>query len=295
MADYIKQLHTKDGPKQIDYTALANLPQIDSTLQQGSSNAVQSKAVYEAITAISDEVNTVKEDVSEQLTKLDGISEGANKVEASLVNGNILIDGEEINVYKQNILKQQLNSDGFVTGYAMSNAITTNGINLTYKTDYGATMPSGAGDGRLFFILDDTADRIIRFGLDNGWYYQKFESGIVKCWRSVERTIETNEWQDGKGGSIGFTILGQTVGISSAALTYDIQYEYPSSSIFTFIERPTEIVSISNDTSWSPLTFMGRNHSSVTLSTTKLYNIITKKPEQALTVTMEFLVIGRWK
>lgn len=213
MADYIQKINTADGPKQIDYNALANLPQ-------------------------------------ESLPIIGGNLEGP---------------------------------------------LGTKGINLTYKTDYGGNMPADATDGRLFFVLDDTADRIIKFGLDNGWYYQKFESGIVKCWRSVQRTIETNEWQDGKGGSVGFSIMGQTIGISSAALAYDIQYEYPSSKCFTFIERPTEIVSISNDTSWAPLTFMGRNHSSVTLSTTKLYNIITKMPENALTVTMEFYVVGRWK
>jgi hypothetical protein len=183
-----------------------------------------------------------------------------------------------------------------ISGGTMGGILKTNGINLTYKTDYGGTMPSDAADGRLFFMLDDTADRIIKFGLDNGWYYQKFESGVVKCWRSETRTIATSEWQDGKGGSIGFTVLGQTIGISSAALANDIQFNYPSSNIFTFIERPTEIASISNDTSWAPLTFMGRNHAtSVTLSTTKLYNIITKMPEDSLTVTMEFFVVGRWK
>lgn len=213
MADYIQRIDTADGPKQIDYTALANLP-------------------------------------SESLP---------------------------------------------ISGGSMEGVLGTKGINLTYKTDYGATMPTDADDGRLFFILDDTADRIIRFGLDNGWYYQKFESGIVKCWRSDTVEIPVEAWQDGKGGSIGFTVMGQTIGISSAALTTDIQIEYPSSAIFSFIERPTEIVSISNDTNWAPLTFMGRNHSSVTLSTTKLYNIITKKPTDTLTVTMEFFVVGRWK
>ena len=46
MADYIKQVMTKDGPKQIDYTALANLPTIDAQVTENSSHAVQSGAVY---------------------------------------------------------------------------------------------------------------------------------------------------------------------------------------------------------------------------------------------------------
>lgn len=178
-----------------------------------------------------------------------------------------------------------------ISGGTMTGILGTKGINLTYKTDYGGTMPDDADNGRLFFVLDDTADRILRFGLDNGWYYQKFESGIVKCWRSENRTITSGEWNEGKGGGINAGLIS----VKASALTTDIQFEFPSSNIFTFIERPTEIASISNNTSWRFLTLMGRNHSSVTLSTTKLYNIITYNPEDSLNVTMEFFVVGRWK
>ena len=46
MATYVKQIMTEDGPKQIDYQALANLPTIDTTVKSGSTNAVQGGAVY---------------------------------------------------------------------------------------------------------------------------------------------------------------------------------------------------------------------------------------------------------
>lgn len=49
MADYVKQVMTKDGPKPIDYQSLANLPTIDATVIAGSTNAIQGGAVYNAL------------------------------------------------------------------------------------------------------------------------------------------------------------------------------------------------------------------------------------------------------
>lgn len=49
MANYIKQIMTNEGAKQIDYTALANLPTIDAVVTDNSTNAVQSGAVYDAL------------------------------------------------------------------------------------------------------------------------------------------------------------------------------------------------------------------------------------------------------
>ena len=50
MSDTIKGVMTKDGVKPIDYRALANLPTIDSTPTNKSTNAIQSGAVYTALT-----------------------------------------------------------------------------------------------------------------------------------------------------------------------------------------------------------------------------------------------------
>ena len=49
MADYVKQVMTINGPVPIDYESLANLPTIDSTVIDGSTNAVQGGAVYNAL------------------------------------------------------------------------------------------------------------------------------------------------------------------------------------------------------------------------------------------------------
>lgn len=71
MADYIKRVMTSDGPKQMDYTALANLPTIDSTVRAGSTNAVQGGAVY---TELAKKLNAVngKAASSHDSDKLDG-------------------------------------------------------------------------------------------------------------------------------------------------------------------------------------------------------------------------------
>lgn len=57
MADYVKQIMTIDGPKPVDYQSLANLPTIDSTIIDGSTNAVQSGAVYDAISNINTQLS----------------------------------------------------------------------------------------------------------------------------------------------------------------------------------------------------------------------------------------------
>ena len=49
MSDTIKGVMTNDGMRKIDYTALANLPTIDSVPTNKSTNAVESGAVYTAL------------------------------------------------------------------------------------------------------------------------------------------------------------------------------------------------------------------------------------------------------
>lgn len=63
------------------------------------------KAIKDAITALNLDTTYVKvADLAAERTKLAGISEGANKVEASTTNGNIKIDGTETVVYNDTAL-----------------------------------------------------------------------------------------------------------------------------------------------------------------------------------------------
>lgn len=53
----VKKVMTKDGVASIDYLSLANLPTIDDTVLSGSTNAVQSHAVYNALEGKLDSMN----------------------------------------------------------------------------------------------------------------------------------------------------------------------------------------------------------------------------------------------
>lgn len=57
MATYVKKVMTESGPVQIDYKSLANLPTIDATIIDGSKNAVQGNAVYDAISNINTQLS----------------------------------------------------------------------------------------------------------------------------------------------------------------------------------------------------------------------------------------------
>ena len=49
MSEYIKRILTNEGEKQIDYNALANLPNLDDELNDESENPVQNKVVAKAL------------------------------------------------------------------------------------------------------------------------------------------------------------------------------------------------------------------------------------------------------
>lgn len=58
MSDYIKKIRTKAGDKQIDYTALANLPTSDVTLTEDGGFA-DAAAVGETIRRLFDEIKSL--------------------------------------------------------------------------------------------------------------------------------------------------------------------------------------------------------------------------------------------
>ena len=73
MAQYVTKIRTESGDKQIDYNALANLPQSDATLTQTGSFA-DAKATGDAIKAaksdLTTQMNTTKNEVTNQITNI---------------------------------------------------------------------------------------------------------------------------------------------------------------------------------------------------------------------------------
>lgn len=74
MADKIvKGIQTTDGVARIDYTALANLPEIDSELSATSTNAIQNKVVHTEFTGVKKDIADLKDNFNEAGHALDSV------------------------------------------------------------------------------------------------------------------------------------------------------------------------------------------------------------------------------
>ena len=121
MADYIKQVMTKDGPRQIDYTALANLPTIDAQVINGSTNAVQGRAVYNELKTLSETKLDAVNGKAADSEKLGGYTPGyyatasdVQKIADELglkLDGNIEDTSENLNNITK-LLNERFNEQG---------------------------------------------------------------------------------------------------------------------------------------------------------------------------------------
>ena len=69
MADYIKKMRTENGDLQIDYEALANLPQSDTTLTKSGSFA-DAKETGSRISSLTADIQTMNNSVTENIGQL---------------------------------------------------------------------------------------------------------------------------------------------------------------------------------------------------------------------------------
>ena len=77
---------TEDGPGQINYNSLANLPVVDAALSESSSNAIQNKAVHTAVSNINKSLQNLEKTVDsdnktlQQIVSGDGTVADSNKL-----------------------------------------------------------------------------------------------------------------------------------------------------------------------------------------------------------------------
>ena len=64
-SEYIKKINTNEGPKQIDYLSLANIPSFDTTLTISGAIA-DAKAVGDRITKLENQITQLKKVLSGQ-------------------------------------------------------------------------------------------------------------------------------------------------------------------------------------------------------------------------------------
>lgn len=185
----VKKVMTKDGAASIDYLSLANLPTIDDTVISGSTNAVQSNAVYNALEGKLDSMNGKAADAYKLNGQLPEYYATASAVQTLTDTLNLKFDPEtgeitgDIDNIKDNIAsinnildtKLDVNAQAvdsaklggqepsyYATATAVSNAQTTADAAMSSATSAGnvanAAMPKAnfsfnAGTATLDIIL----------------------------------------------------------------------------------------------------------------------------------------------
>lgn len=162
--------------------------------------------------------------VAEFDTKLSGISDGANKVEASQTNGNIKIDGTETKVYDDSEIKTELSTatteiEGNPVSFSTLTAqnATECSIDLEPIQDlhgYDKPWVGGAGKNKLPMVLDD-----IKSANTNGTW-----SGNAYTYNNVTFTVKTDSDDNVTGISLSGTAS------ANAPFTFFYSYSFPAGS-----------------------------------------------------------------
>ena len=70
MANYVRKIRTESGDLQIDYNALANLPQSDTTLTK-SGEFADAKVTGDAVSQLGQDIRSTSEELHAEITELD--------------------------------------------------------------------------------------------------------------------------------------------------------------------------------------------------------------------------------
>lgn len=90
-----------------------------------------------------------------------------------------------------------------ISGGTFTGPVMVNGLRLTREKDYGLEVPENLDEGQVFLMEDPADDYILEQGVtEGGWYYRKWNSGIVVCWKTAEQTIRVADWNVGEISSL---------------------------------------------------------------------------------------------
>ena len=126
MANYVKKIRTESGEMQIDYEALANLPQSDATLTKSGSFA-DAKATGDAITTLSDSVDASIQEVVTQT------EQSIEKVETQITTSIGAITPESIGALPNTYVAPVTSVDG------KTGAVTTGAYTASNPPPYPVT------------------------------------------------------------------------------------------------------------------------------------------------------------
>lgn len=177
------------------------------------------QTIYENATATTDGLLT-----SEGFVKLEGVAEGATKVEASGTNGQILINGQAVNVY-QHPASTALSSGLYKITVDGSGHVTTG--TAVQKADITALGIPGQ-DTTYELVTADTN------GLMSSGHYAKVEGIETGAQVNILEKVSVN------GSTLAISSKGVNIDLSNYALKTDLAsaVEYQG-SVDTFAELPT--------------------------------------------------------
>ena len=177
------------------------------------------QTIYDNATATTDGLLT-----SEGFIKLEGIAEGATKVEASGTNGQILINGQAVNVY-QHPASTALSSGLYKITVHGSGHVTTG--TAVQKADITALGLPGQ-DTTYELVTADTN------GLMSSGQYTKVEGIETGAQVNILEKVSVN------GSALAISSKGVNIDLSNYALKTDIAsaVEYQG-SVDTFAQLPT--------------------------------------------------------
>lgn len=137
MADYVTKIRTESGDKQIDYEALANLPQPDTTLTK-SGEFADAKAVGDALKKKADETS-----IPTKLSELENDPGFLTEIPAEYVTEDELTE-------RGYLTETQLNEKGYVTETALAEQGYLKEVQAATTETIGGVKP---GDGLV--VADD--------------------------------------------------------------------------------------------------------------------------------------------
>lgn len=200
----------------------ANKTTIDTSLSSSSTNPVQNKVINTALGNKVDKVSgkglSTNDFTNAYKTKLDGIQEGATKVEDSSTNGNIKINGIETNVYTlpTDVVQDEdyVHTDNNYTTTEKNklSGIDTGANKTIVDSSLSTTSTNPVQNKVINTALGTKVDKVSGKGLSTNDYTNDDKEKVV----SVETNAQVNKIEKVQLGGTDLAISSKTVNIPLA-------------------------------------------------------------------------------
>lgn len=177
---------------------------------------------------------------------------------------------------RKNIHTVDWSGNAVYTGMMTANG----GLTLASGSGYGQDIPENADEGRIFFVPDNTVDYIVECGErsieQTNWYFERYDSGIVKMWGKFSRTLLIDNFQDSTGGEYSKYVSTLTLNL-------------PVTLSKKFIETPNII----NESGFNLLVLKKNAETKPSLSSTSTYTLgCYGELNEDLSIVINWFILG---